>query len=246
MKLILKKAHAWFYVLAVGLLYYFLWPFLYYFSRKPSRYPQLNQVRCLLGWLSSAVCGIFYHFEYEEPIDWRKNYIICPHHTSNLDITAMCILVKNNYHCFMGKEELLEGLVTGLFFRSVDIPVNRDSNISAFRAFKRAGGKLKEGYSTIIFPEGKISNNYPPVLHEFKNGPFRLAIEQKVPIIPVSSLNTWKIFWDDGKKYGSRPGIVHFYVHKPIYTNNLTLGDADNLRDRVYAIISQKTSGIPV
>ena len=140
----------------------------------------------------------------------------------------------------MGKEELVDGLVTGLFFKTVDIPVNRESKMSSYRAFKKAGEKLTHGKSVIIFPEGKISDDYPPRLHEFKNGPFKLAIELKVPIIPVSSPNTWKMLWDDGTKYGTRPGICHFYVHKPIDTINLTADDADALRDKVYGIINNK------
>jgi 1-acyl-sn-glycerol-3-phosphate acyltransferase len=92
-----------------------------------------------------------------------------------------------------------------------------------------------------VNPEGKIGDEYPPMLHEFKNGPFKLAIDLKIPIIPVSSSNTWKMLWDDGTKYGTHPGICKFYVHKPIDTTHLT--DADALRDKVYDIISQKIAG---
>jgi len=140
----------------------------------------------------------------------------------------------------MGKEELTEGLVTGLFFRTVDIPVDRESKMSSYRAFKKAMEKLQSGITMIVFPEGKISDDYPPQLQDFKNGPFRLAIEAGVPIVPVTLLNSWKILWDTGIKYGSKPGICHIYVHKPIETKALTVGDADNLRDEVYRIMKGK------
>ena len=140
----------------------------------------------------------------------------------------------------MGKEELVEGIVTSLFFRTVDIPVNRDSKMSSFRAFKKAIEKLENGTTMIIFPEGKIADDYPPILHSFKNGAFRLAIEAGIPIIPITSLNTWKILWDTGTKYGSRPGICNIFVHKPIETAHLTVADADNLREQVYQIIQQR------
>jgi len=201
----------------------------------------MNRVRRLWAYISSGLVGFFYHFGYEEPIDWSKTYIICPNHTSNLDIAAMCIMVKSDYS-FIGKEALKDGLVTGLFFQTVDIPVNRESKMSSYRAFKMAGERLQNGTSVIIFPEGKIGGEYPPMLHEFKNGPFKLAIDLKIPIIPVSSSNTWKMLWDDGTKYGTRPGICNFYVHKPIDTTNLT--DADALRDEVYDIISKKIAGV--
>ena len=91
-----------------------------------------------------------------------------------------------------------------------------------------------------IFPEGLISDHYPPVLQAFKNGPFRLAIEHKVQILPVSIQNNWKIMWDDGSKHGSRPGICDICVHKPIQTDGLSIGDADALRDKVFNIIHQE------
>lgn len=140
----------------------------------------------------------------------------------------------------MGKAELKDEFVTGIFFKSVDIPVIRESKMSSFRAFKQTAERLANGTTVIIFPEGKIPNDYPPRLHEFKNGPFRLAIELKIPIIPVTSLNTWQILWDSGLEYGSKPGICNIFVHKPIETAHLTLDDADALRDKVYGIMKQK------
>src|ERR1700748_3473687 len=172
MKLLLKKVHTYFYRFNVGLLYILLWPLMYYFSRKPQRYASMNKIRGLWGYLSSLFSGVVYKFEVEQPIDWSRTYIICPNHTSNLDISAVSIFAKNNYS-FMGKHELLDGFVTSLYFRTVDIPVNRESKMSSFRAFKKAGDRLQGGQTLVIFPEGRIPSNYPPKLDEFKNGPFR-------------------------------------------------------------------------
>jgi 1-acyl-sn-glycerol-3-phosphate acyltransferase len=140
---------------------------------------------------------------------------------------------------FMGKDELLKNPVTSLFFKTIDIPVNRDSTISAYRAFRRAAEYLRKGLSLVIFPEGGIADHYPPELQRFKNGPFRLAIEHKVPIIPVSINNIWRLMWDDGTKYGTRPGIYDICVHDPVSTEGLTLEDTDSLRDRIFQIIKE-------
>ncbi|RYE35742.1 MAG: 1-acyl-sn-glycerol-3-phosphate acyltransferase, partial [Sphingobacteriaceae bacterium] len=198
----------------------------------------LNKLRTRWAKWSSAMSGIFYQLEFEVEFDRKKTCVICPNHTSNLDVSWATLIPQGNFS-FMGKEELLQNPTTKLFFKTIDITVKRDSNISAFKAFKRASDYLKNGISMVIFPEGKIEEVYPPQLQDFKIGPFRLAIEQQVPVVPVSA-NTWKILWDDGLKYGSRPGICKIYVHKPIETVGLKLADADALRDKVYAIISQK------
>lgn len=199
----------------------------------------MNRVRRIWGFISSLTVGIRYRFKYEAPIDWSKTYIVAPNHTSNLDITAMSLLVKSNC-CFMGKQELVDGLVTGLFFRTVDIPVDRQSKMASFRAFKRVIERLQSGVTTIIFPEATIPDIYPPVIKDFKNGPFRMAIELKIPIIPVTSVDTWKVMWDDGLRYGSKPGVCNIFVHKPIETAHLTVDDEDALREQVHGIISKK------
>ncbi len=196
----------------------------------------MNRMRWIFSYLSSLFSGFLFRFTYEKKLDWSKTYIICANHTSNLDITAIILLAKRNY-VFFGKEELLDNFVTGIYFRTIDIPVNRESKISAFRAFKKAEEKLKDGKTVVIFPEGMISEHYPPVLQPFKNGPFRLAIEQGVQILPVTICNNWNLMWDDGKRYGTRPGICDICVHAPIDTASLTTDDADELKNKVYDII---------
>lgn len=140
----------------------------------------------------------------------------------------------------MGKEELTKNPVLGLFFRTIDIAVSRESKISAFRAFKKAGENLEKGMSLIIFPEGKIDDQYPPILHEFKNGPFRLAIEKNIPIVPVSIINIWHLVWDNGFTHGTRPGIGDIYVHEPILTSILAEESADFLKEEVFNKINSK------
>lgn len=235
---LLRKIHFFYFTFCILFFSTLFWPLYYWGTRKPSRYLILNRMRAVHAFLSTAFAGVFFNFKFETPLD-KRTYIFCANHTSNLDIVLFCLLAKGRFH-FMGKEELKENPVLGLFFRTIDVAVNRDSKISAFRAFKKAGENLDNGMSLIIFPEGKIDDSYPPTLHEFKNGPFRLAIEHKIPIVPVSISNIWKIMWDSGFKYGTRPGIGEIYVHEPISTAILAPDYADELKEIVYAKINSK------
>lgn len=224
-------------ILVLAVLFY---PFYCIAAQNPRRYGFLNQLRKLNSRLCSLFIGLFFRFTYERPLMDGQTYIYCANHTSNLDIMIFCILAKGRFH-FMGKEELLKNPVLKIFFKSIDIPVNRDSKISAFRAFKRASENLEKGMSLIIFPEGKIDpDQYPPILQPFKNGPFRMAIEQNIPIVPVSMTNVWKRMWDDGAVYGTCPGICDIYIHKPIYTKELAISDADQLKERIFDLINSK------
>lgn len=96
---------------------------------------------------------------------------------------------------------------------------------------------MQKQMSLVIFPEGKIDDSYPPILQPFKNGPFRLAIEQGAAIIPVSIIDAWKLMWDDGKIHGTTPGIAHICVHKPIETAGMSVDDADMLKEKVFSAI---------
>ena len=238
----LKKAHHFYYRLVIGLVYLFIFPFVYLYSRKPINLNGLNRMRRILSQVTSSLSGFFFSYDFEKPIDWSRTYIICANHTSNLDISTVILLVKRRF-VFLGKEELLDNLVTRIYFKTIDIPINRASKISSYRGFKRAEQYLKNGTHVIIFPEGLIGNDYPPVLHPFKLGPFRLAIEHNIPILPVTITDNWKLLWDDGARFGSKPGNSQVFVHEPLETAAMNITEAEELRDHVFSLISKKLHG---
>ncbi|MCO4291556.1 1-acyl-sn-glycerol-3-phosphate acyltransferase [Solitalea sp. MAHUQ-68] len=239
METILRKLHLYYYFTLTAIVFYLLYPFFYYYSRKPERYPILNFFRKINVALPLLLSGMFWKIRVEKPLGKNGIYVFCPNHTSFLDIPIMLLLGNGNHH-FMGKEELKGNPVFKLFFETIDIPVKRESKISSYRAFKKAAANIANGMSLIIFPEGRILDRYPPKLHHFKNGAFRLAIEQQIPIIPVTIANAWQVFFDDGKLFGSRPGVIDIFVHQPIETAGLTVEDDELLKNKVYQVINSK------
>ncbi|MCZ4243943.1 lysophospholipid acyltransferase family protein [Pedobacter punctiformis] len=235
----LKQIHRLWFLFWILFFFLLFYPVYFLTSRSPKYYGILNFFRKANSFFPGFFSGVFFSYHFEEKLEAKQTYIYCANHSSNLDIMVLCILAKGKYH-FMGKDELLNNPVLSIFFRTIDISVKRESKISAFRAFKKAGENLEKGMSLIIFPEGKIDDHYPPKLGEFKNGPFRLAIDKNIPLVPVSIANIWQISWDDGAKYGSKPGICDIYIHKPINTEGLTADDSDLLKEQVYKLIDRK------
>jgi 1-acyl-sn-glycerol-3-phosphate acyltransferase len=236
---ILRRIHLCIYVCWVVFFFILLYPSLWIACRKPQRnFSLILKIRRILATLSAFFSGFYFEFQFEEQIDWSKTYIICPNHTSILDISVIAILCKKDYS-FMGKEELVNNPITRSFFKTVDISVNRNSKISSYKAFKLAQQRLKEKKNLVIFPEGGITDFYPPVLQEFKSGPFRLAIENKLPIMPVVIHNLWKLLWDEGRN-GSRPGTCVIEVLKPIETTDLDISDVDALRQQVHNLFANR------
>jgi 1-acyl-sn-glycerol-3-phosphate acyltransferase len=215
-------------------LFFFLlaYPALWYYKKDKDRYySELARWRRWIARKSAFSAGFKFKIDTETKIDWSKNYVICANHTSNLDITALMIACSADCS-FIGKEELLKNPVTALFFKTIDIPVNRSSKIASFRAFKKAQALLEDGKSIAIFPEGGIDNHFPPRLASFKIGAFKLAMDANVPILPVIIHDAWKLYWDDGAKYGTSPGVCHITILKPIEPESFL--DADEFNEEVY------------
>ncbi len=172
-------------------------------------------------------------------IDKNQTYVIAPNHTSFLDIVILYQTFKN-YFVFMGKEELAKVPIFNIFFKNMNITVNRKSRISGKRAMDRCEEELKKGNSVVVFPEGTIPKNTPQ-LGNFKSGAFKLAVENQIPIIPITFLDNYKRLEMKGLFSGKAgPGIARAIIHEPIPTAGLTEKDLISLQDKVYAIINKE------
>ncbi|MCC6182840.1 MAG: 1-acyl-sn-glycerol-3-phosphate acyltransferase [Bacteroidia bacterium] len=165
-----------------------------------------------------------------------KPSVFVGNHTSYLDIVLSTFYI-DHLALYMGKAELLKAPLFKTFFKGMDIAVNRKSIKDSHRAFTRAGEEIDKGRSMVIYPEGTISSN--GVLKAFKNGPFKLAIEKQVPIVPVVNLNNWELLQNGGFfKSNGRPGIAKTVILEPIETKGLTEENLVDLRDKVYHLIN--------
>ena len=90
-----------------------------------------------------------------------------------------------------------------------------------------------EGLSLIIFPEGTRSPDGR--IGPFKAGSFLLAIEARLPIVPLSIDGTRQVM--PKGRLMTCPGRATLVVHAPIETAALDLGDARELATRVRHII---------
>lgn len=126
-----------------------------------------------------------------------------------------------------------------IFFRTVDISVNRENARESFKSVREASDSLDKNFNIVIYPEGAIGD-YPPNLLRFKNGPFKLAIEKQVPVVPVTMLDNWKLLYVHGWKFHGRPGRARVIVHEPIETTGMTIADMDELKKKVFHVISNQ------
>ena len=176
---------------------------------------------------------IFPKVEWEEKLDKKRQYIFCPNHVSTLDIPFILAVIPIPLQ-YIGKSEIAKIPLFGYFYKNNSVIVDRANRRNAYDAFLKAGEKLKKGINMCIFPEGGIPKE-AIFLKKFKNGPFRIAIEQNIKIIPITLPDNKSMFPQEYFK--GRPGIVRIKVHKAIDPNSLTEKSIENLNTSVYNTI---------
>jgi len=185
------------------------------------------------------LCGIFTFVKNRHYIKKGQAYVITPNHTSYLDIIIL-YQTFSQYFVFMGKKSLATVPVFNIFFKKMNITVDRKSIKDGKRSMDRCGLELDKGHSVVMFPEGTISEDVPQMLR-FKNGAFKLAIEKQVPILPITFLTNHKRIEMAGLFSGNAtPGVAKAIVHEPISTKGMTEEDVTPLRDKVYNIINDE------
>jgi len=177
---------------------------------------------------------IFPRIELEEKLNPKECYIFCPNHVSTLDIPFILASIPTPLQ-FMGKAELIKIPLFGWFFKNNAVIVNRNNIKDSYSAFLNAGKKLDKGISMCIFPEGGIPQA-EVFLRKFKNGPFKLAIEKQISIVPITMPDNKQAFPQE--YYKGMPGIVKIKIHSPIKVDeNKTL---ENLNSQVYNTIFEQ------
>ena len=174
--------------------------------------------------------------EWEEKLDKKEQYIFCPNHVSTLDIPLILAVLPMPLQ-YMGKAEIAKIPLFGYFYKNNTIVVDRANRRDAYDAFLSAGEQLKKGINMCIFPEGGIpkANVF---LKKFKNGSFRLAIEQDIKTVPITMPDNKSLFPQEYFK-GS-PGIVRIKIHKAIAPNSLAEKSIENLNTSVYNTIFEQ------
>jgi 1-acyl-sn-glycerol-3-phosphate acyltransferase len=88
----------------------------------------------------------------------------------------------------------------------------------------------------MIYVEGKRS--FDGKLLPFKKGPFFLAMECRVPVVPMTIVGTYEAM--PKKRFAIKPGVVRVIFHPAIEPEDF--GDRDSLMKEVRTVIE---GGLP-
>jgi 1-acyl-sn-glycerol-3-phosphate acyltransferase len=189
------------------------------------------------AWAGVWITGVRVETVGLDQFDHSRTYIFMTNHVSNLDPPIQIPLIPRRTSV-MVKKELFKVPILGRAMRMGSlVPVdrgNRDAGIEAVRAAKAV--IVEQGVNMTIYVEGKRS--FDGKLLPFKKGPFYLAMECGVPVVPVTIVGTH--YTMPKAKFSIRPGLVKVIFHPPIDPKDF--GSREGLMEKVRAAIE---SGLP-
>ncbi len=164
-----------------------------------------------------------------EHVDRNQSYVVVANHQSQFDIPVIYGFCGLDLRWVM-KAELGKVPFVAQGCRAIGhIFVNRSDPDQARAAINQAIGRLKSGTGILFFAEGTRSRSGK--LLAFKKGAFRVAIDQQLPILPMTVVGTRDVLPADSLRI--RPGRVRLVIHPPISTEGTTLSDLRRLSDQV-------------
>lgn len=211
-------------------LFLLLFPFTWLFLQKEKWKPYAHFINRLWGKLLFPLIGVRFEVNYLFRPTRRGTYVFCANHFSYLDIATMGVIL-DNYFAFVGKHGVKKVPLFGYMFAKLHIQVDRDKGNSRAYSLNKSIKTLASGRSVMVFPEGGIATKNPPNLHlPLQKGAFIMAIQQQVPLVPVTLL-TNHLLLPDETPIRMKPGVVRATVHEPISTLGMSQEDVPRLME---------------
>jgi 1-acyl-sn-glycerol-3-phosphate acyltransferase len=171
-----------------------------------------------------------------DKLDPDRTYIFMSNHASNIDPPLFLPLIPRRTSV-MAKKELFSYPILGRTMRIGSlVPVDRGNREAGIAAVRAAADVIRQGINMTIYVEGHRS--YDGKLLPFKKGPFYLATECGVPVVPVTIAGTHDLM--PKGRFAIKPGIVTVTFHRPIEPADF--GSRDCLMAKARAAIN---SGLP-
>ena len=139
-------------------------------------------------------------------------------HRNNFDAFFVGALVRTDLAA-VGKAELKTNPITRMMAQFMPVAfVERTggSAVEAAKALKPVTELIEQGYSIMIAPEGTRVRDMTVALGPFKKGPFHMAMNAGVPVIPIVIRNALDVGGRDAKLM--RAGTVDIAVLPPVQT----------------------------
>jgi 1-acyl-sn-glycerol-3-phosphate acyltransferase len=203
--------------------------------------PQARHILKFWGRMFLFFTGTEVDVEGLDKIDPNGSYVFTGNHISNLDVPVMIATLPVSVR-FLAKAELFKVPVLAGGMRAIHmVETDRGAGPTTHRKINEQVARVvAEGLSLVIYPEGTRSKDAE--LKPFKKGAFRIAVENRMPVVPTTISGSERA-WAPGHKvvFGGRVRLV---IHDPIPVDGYTTHDLDELREKVRSIVADSYAQI--
>jgi 1-acyl-sn-glycerol-3-phosphate acyltransferase len=197
-------------------------------DRKPA---YLRSGRCFrrLGRLLAGINPWHIQISGSENVDADQVYVIVSNHQSVADIPVISHLRHDTK--WLAKAELFRIPIVGWMLRMAgDISIERSNPRQAAQALLQCAQYLRQRCSVVFFPEGTRSSDGE--LLAFNDGPFRLAIRERVSILPLVVHGSGQAL-PKGSPFIGGTEDIFLRILKPISVEGWSAKESSLLRDLV-------------
>ncbi|MDR2928996.1 MAG: 1-acyl-sn-glycerol-3-phosphate acyltransferase [Cytophagaceae bacterium] len=179
--------------------------------------------------------------EGKENIEKGKSYVIAANHQTVWDIFLLYGFLPVDFKWVMKRELRKIPFVGYACLKMGHVFINRTSAKAALHSLDEAKRKLVNGTSILIFPEGTRSGQKE--MRPFKRGAFKMAADLGLDILPVTVINSYKIFCPGF--FNLLPARSGLKIHHPISINECD-GDIEQLKALTRKALENYTSPSPI
>ncbi len=184
----------------------------------------------------AAAMGLSFSIKGLEKIVPGVSYIVTPNHQGNTDILALVCMLPMKFHWVVKRELLRIPFFGAALRRTGAIAVDRSDRRQAVKSLQTGSGRLREGWSILIYPEGTRTSDGK--LQPFKKGAFMTAVQSGLPILPITCNGAFEVM--PRNTIMVRPGHITLTVCDPISTDDLTEADVAGLMEQTGEAISRE------
>jgi putative phosphoserine phosphatase/1-acylglycerol-3-phosphate O-acyltransferase len=166
-------------------------------------------------------------------------------HSSKIDTIVVAKLLRQDF-TGVAKAEAKNVPMFGQLFQLAGIAlIDRGDKAAAQAKMAPLVQRLKEGISVVVSPEG--TRTPTPRMAPFKKGPFHIAMQAGVPVVPIVFRGIDQVQWRGAQVV--RPGVVEAVVLPPVATDDWraeTVGvHRDEVRSMMQDALDHWPSGVP-
>lgn len=196
------------------------------YSRKKLKIFSKNLVKAI----NADVEVIYEDKKAVDELDERDGIVFIANHSSNLDIPILISSIPMDIG-FVAKKEMENWPFYSQWMkRGGSVFLDRDNPREGIKGIKQAVEIVKKGHPILIFPQGRRQIGIEK--GDFKKGSFKLAIDSKGVVVPITLVGCDEI-QKPNSKWIFRNKKVKMIIGKPIKVYELTEVEIKNLNKDV-------------